>query len=179
MKKARIYTGTGDNGTTSLVGGTRVSKDNIRVETYGTLDELNAHIGLLAIALENEEQLAMLERIENNLFAIESSLATEGKPECMIPAEEITSLEKAMDRIEAELPPMKSFILPGGNEAAARANLCRTVCRRAERNITALSRETWIDPAIPVYVNRLSDYLFLLQRQLLDGEEKIWEKHCK
>lgn len=179
MKKATIYTGTGDNGTTSLIGGTRVPKDHKRVEAYGTIDELNAHLGLLIVAIDDDEAISMLEEAESNLLAIGSSLATEGDTATSLPQAGITVLENAIDCMEAELPPMHKFILPGGNEAAARANLCRTVCRRAERAIVSLSRESMIDSTILVYINRLSDYLFLLQRQLLDGKEKIWEKHCK
>lgn len=179
MKKATIYTGTGDNGTTSLIGGTRVPKDHKRVEAYGTIDELNAHLGLLIVAIDDDEAISMLEEAGSNLLALGSSLATESDTATPLPQAGITSLENAIDRMEAELPPMHKFILPGGNEAAARANMCRTVCRRAERAIVSLSRESMIDSTILVYINRLSDYLFLLQRQLLDGKEKIWEKHCK
>lgn len=179
MKKATIYTGTGDNGTTSLIGGTRVPKDHKRVEAYGTIDELNAHLGLLIVAIDDDEAISMLEEAGSNLLALGSSLATESDTVTPLPQAGITSLENAIDRMEAELPPMHKFILPGGNEAAARANMCRTVCRRAERAIVSLSRESMIDSTILVYINRLSDYLFLLQRQLLDGKEKIWEKHCK
>lgn len=179
MKKATIYTGTGDNGTTSLIGGTRVPKDHKRVEAYGTIDELNAHLGLLIVAINDDEAISMLEEAGSNLLALGSSLATESDTATLLPQAGITSLENAIDRMEAGLPPMHKFILPGGNEAAARANMCRTVCRRAERAIVSLSRESMIDSTILVYINRLSDYLFLLQRQLLDGKEKIWEKHCK
>ena len=179
MKKARIYTGTGDNGTTSLIGGTRVSKAHIRVEAYGTLDELNAHLGLLSVQLNGKEEIAAIEQIENDIFTIGCSLASEETGKYTLPQERVLALEEMMDRMEEELSPMHRFILPGGNEAAARANLCRTVCRRAERHIITLAEECTVDPIIPVYINRLSDYLFLLQRQLLGGEEKIWEKYCK
>lgn len=176
MKKAKIYTGTGDDGTTSLVGGTRVPKDHIRVEAYGTIDELNAQLGLLAVQLEDN---AYIVDIMNNLLTIGCSLATEGKTAYTLTQTEIETLENIIDKLEASLPPMRHFILPGGNEAAARANICRTVCRRAERAIVSLCREAEIDPVITTYINRLSDYLFLLQRQLLAGKEKIWENHCK
>jgi cob(I)alamin adenosyltransferase len=179
MKKATIYTGTGDNGTTSLIGGTRVPKDHKRVEAYGTIDELNAHLGMLLVVAGEKCPATEIERIESNLLAIGSYLATDGEASCPIAEDEIEALEGMIDTLEAELPPMHKFILPGGNEAAACANMCRTVCRRAERTIVSLSRESMIDSTILVYINRLSDYLFLLQRQLLDGKEKIWEKHCK
>lgn len=178
MKKATIYTGTGDSGTTSLIGGTRVPKDHIRVEAYGTLDELNAYLGMLLVAAGEKCPATWIERIESNLLAIGSYLATDGEVSCPIAEDEIEALEGMIDMLEAELPPMHKFILPGGNEAAARANVCRTVCRRVERIIISLSREIGISPIILVYINRLSDYLFLLQRLFLDGKEKIWEKHC-
>lgn len=178
MKKATIYTGTGDSGTTSLIGGTRVPKDHIRVEAYGTLDELNAYLGMLLVVAGEKCPATWIERIEGNLLAIGSYLATDGEVSCPIAEDEIKALEGMIDMLEAELPPMHKFILPGGNEAAARANVCRTVCRRAERIIISLSREIGISPVIQVYINRLSDYLFLLQRLFLDGKEKIWEKHC-
>ena len=178
MKKATIYTGTGDSGPTSLIGGRRVPKDHIRVEAYGTLDELNAYLGMLLVAAGEKCPATWIERIESNLLAIGSYLATDGEASCPIAEDEIEALEGMIDMLEAELPPMHKFILPGGNEAAARANVCRTVCRRAERIIISLSREIGISPIILVYINRLSDYLFLLQRLFLDGKEKIWEKHC-
>lgn len=175
MKKATIYTGTGDNGTTSLIGGTRVPKDHKRVEAYGTLDELNAHLGLLLVALDRKERISFIEKTTGCLLSIGCILATPDSG-CQLQAAEIEALEQAIDRLESELPPMHKFILPGGNEAAARANLCRTVCRRAERAIVSLSNEASIDPNIQVYMNRLSDYLFLLQRELLEGNEKIWHR---
>lgn len=179
MKKATIYTGTGDTGTTSLIGGTRVPKDHARVEAYGTIDELNAQLGLLVAALSNKESIAFIEHTESDLLSIGSYLATEDNAACPIHCDAIKRIESAIDHLEATLTPMHRFILPASNEAAARANLCRTVCRRAERAIVTLDRESTVAPSVLIYVNRLSDYLFLLQRQLLDGEEKIWEKHCK
>lgn len=178
MKKATIYTGTGDNGTTSLIGGTRIPKDHIRVEAYGTLDELNAHLGMLLAIAGDKCPTGFIEQIENNLLTIGSYLATENETGCPLPKTETTALEEKIDALEAQLPPMHKFILPGGNEAAACANICRTICRRAERIIVSMQREIEIDPVILVYINRLSDYLFLLQRQLIEGKEKIWEKHC-
>ena len=179
MKKATIYTGTGDNGTTSLCGGTRVGKDHPRVETYGTLDELNAHLGLLAASLNDNRAIELIEGIENCVFTIGCHLANEKSQECPICDSDIEKLEKEIDAISASLPPLKSFILPAGSEQAARANVCRTICRRAERQMTSLGREHNVAPLAMVYVNRLSDYLFMLQRQLLGGKEKIWQKACK
>ena len=179
MKKAIIYTGTGDSGSTSLSGGTRVSKDHPRVEAYGTLDELNAHIGLLVASLDDTETIDFITKIENNIFSIGCHLATENGEGCQVHENDIRQLERAIDNISASLPPLGSFILPADNEQAARANICRTICRRAERTMVALGKECNISQHAMVYVNRLSDYLFVLQRQLLDGKEKIWQKPCK
>ena len=179
MKKATIYTRTGDSGTTSLCGGTRVAKDHPRVEAYGTLDELNAHLGLLAASLDNAATIGFIEEIENCIFNIGCHLANESCQESPVCESDIERLEKEIDTISATLPPLKSFILPAGSEQAARANVCRTICRRAERQMTTLGREHNVAPLAMVYVNRLSDYLFTLQRQLLDGKEKLWQKACK
>lgn len=177
MKKATIYTGCGDDGTTSLMHGTRVPKDHPRVEAYGTIDELNACIGLLCAALPAEQHPTM-QRIENNLLTIGCALADETGCTPTIAEEDIATLEKEIDKLEASMPPMHKFILPATNDAAARANLCRTVCRRAERRLVTLQREYPIAPCTATYINRLSDYLFLLQRQLACGVEKKWEKPC-
>ena len=179
MKKATIYTRTGDSGTTSLCGGTRVAKDHPRVEAYGTLDELNAHLGLLAASLDNAATIGFIEEIENSIFNIGCHLANENCQDSPVDESDVERLEKEIDTISATLPPLKSFILPAGSEQAARANVCRTICRRAERQMTSLGREHTVAPLAMVYVNRLSDYLFTLQRQLLDGKEKLWQKACK
>jgi cob(I)alamin adenosyltransferase len=179
MKKATIYTGTGDNGTTSLCGGTRVAKDHPRVEAYGTLDELNAHLGLLAASLDNAATIGFIEEIENNIFNIGCHLANENCQDSPVGESDIERLEKEIDAISASLPQLKSFILPAGSEQAARANVCRTICRRAERAMVTLAKECNVSQEAMVYMNRLSDYLFMLQRQLQDGEEKIWQKPCK
>lgn len=179
MKKATIYTGTGDSGTTSLCCGTRVAKDHPRVEAYGTLDELNAHLGLLTASLDDAVTIGFIEDIENCIFNIGCHLANENGHECPVNESDIEKLEKKIDTISASLPPLKSFILPADSEQAARANVCRTICRRAERLMTTLGREHNVAPLAMVYVNRLSDYLFTLQRQLLGGKEKIWQKACK
>ena len=179
MKKATIYTRTGDSGTTSLCGGTRVAKDHPRVEAYGTLDELNAHLGLLAASLDNAATIGFIEEIENSIFNIGCHLANESCQESPVCESDIEKIEKEIDTISATLPPLKSFILPAGSEQAARANVCRTICRRAERQMTTLGKEHNIPAHAMVYVNRLSDYLFTLQRQLLGGKEKIWQKAFK
>lgn len=178
MKKATIYTRKGDCGETSLIGGTRVAKDHIRVEAYGTIDELNANIGLLINCLEKEQQ-AFLEKIENNLLNIGCHLAKEEDDNTPIAPQEINELEKEIDRIENQLPPMHDFILPCRGEGAARANICRTICRRAERRIITLQHDNPVSPCAMEYINRLSDYFFLLQRSLAANPEKKWEKPCK
>lgn len=179
MKKAVIYTGTGDCGSTSLAGGNRVPKNHCRVEAYGTIDELNAFIGLLAASLDDNCTVAFIEKIENDLLCIGSYIATENATCSPIGKERIEALEKAIDTLEAALPQMHSFILPGHSDRAARANVCRTVCRRAERQLVALAAECSIDALAMVYMNRLSDYFFLLQRSLMQGTEKKWQKPCK
>lgn len=178
MKKATIYTRTGDSGETSLAGGTRVSKDHARVEAYGTIDELNASLGLLATILTCEEK-AFIQQIENTLFTIGCHISHEGACNGTIGKKEIQALEDAIDRAEAQLPPLYAFILPCEGEAAARANMCRAICRRAERRITTLQKEAPVAQSIMQYINRLSDYLFLLQRKLAQGAEKKWEKPCE
>ena len=170
MKKATIYTVTGDNGTTSLCGGTRVAKDHPRVEAYGTLDELNAHLGLLVVSLDNAATIGFIEEIENSIFNIGCHLANENCQDSPVNESDIERLEKEIDAISASLPQLKSFILPAGTEQAARANVCRTICRRAERGMTTLGKEHEVSSLAMVYVTRLSDYLFVLQRQLLDGK---------
>ena len=179
MKKANIYTGTGDSGSTSLANGTRVPKDHPRVEAYGILDELNAHLGLLAASLDNAQAIGFIVEIENSIFTIGSHLATENNQGNPVDGLDIERLEREIDTISASLPPLRSFILPANSEQAARANVCRTICRRAERAMVTLGRECEVSHNAMVYINRLSDYLFVLQRQLLGGEEKIWQKSCK
>lgn len=179
MKKATIYTHTGDTGSTSLCGGRRVAKDHPRVEAYGTLDELNAHLGLLAASLNDSRAIGFIEEIENNISTIGCHLAKENEETAPTGETDIKRLEEEIDTISASLPPLKNFILPPGSEQAARANVCRTICRRAERAMTTLAGEYNISPQAMAYINRLSDYLFVLQRQLQGGKEKIWQKPCK
>lgn len=166
MKKSALYTRTGDQGTTSLVGGQRISKSSSRLEAYGTVDELNSHLGLLRAQLEDAEQNVLLERVQCRLFDIGSHLACDPQGEitlpCGIDADEIAVIEKAIDQIDNQVPPMKSFILPAGCLSACQAHVARTVARRAERRIIALG-ET-VDPLAIAYINRLSDYLFALAR---------------
>ena len=165
-----IYTKTGDGGTTSLVGGTRVPKDDKRVEAYGTVDELNSHIGLLAEMLreKHESRYDELKAVQHNLFTLQTLLATEDAdiysrlPQLHI--EEVEKLERQIDSLTDLLPKLRNFVIAGGNIAGAQAHVCRTVCRRAERRVVALSHEVSVDEAISRYLNRLSDYLFVLAR---------------
>ncbi len=178
MKKSAIYTRSGDSGTTSLIGGTRVSKCHPRVEAYGTIDELNAHLGLLMAAIAPHPQCIIIEGITNNLFNIGSILACEEQT-AEVSTSTIEAIEEQIDIISAQLPRQQGFLLPPTDERAARANVCRTVCRRAERAVTALATEADITPTISAYINRLSDYLFVLSRLFCRETEKYWEKHWK
>jgi cob(I)alamin adenosyltransferase len=176
----KVYTKTGDKGQTALFGGKRVSKDDIRIESYGTVDELNSNIGVLLGHIKEEDLNAFLLNIQSILFDIGSHLASDGTAEDYLPAlneEEITKLEKEMDRYSENLPVLKSFILPRGNTRIAFSHVCRTVCRRAERRVVALSEQSEIPDFIIRFLNRLSDYFFVLARYLtlLDGiDEEKW-----
>lgn len=174
----KIYTRTGDAGSTSLVGGRRTSKASPRLDAYGTVDELNSHLGLLRAvgkdALTPDDAAALL-TVQNRLFNIGAYLATDTadlpdgpdtSPQGLSEAD-VTLLEERIDALDAILPPLRSFILPGGTVAAAQANVTRTVCRRAERNIATLqAARTPVHPLVPTFINRLSDYLFILGRAL-------------
>ena len=186
MKKSFIYTGTGDKGKTSLVGGKRISKADQRIESYGTIDELNSFIGLLITEVADERDKQFLFYIQNKLFTIGSNLATDQtttqlRDSHRISNETIQRMEKEIDFIDESLPPMRGFILPGGTHSAAQAHVCRTVCRRAEREIYRLAETEAVEEAILVFINRLSDYLFVLARKegLRDnGNEIIWDNTC-
>lgn len=183
--KSRLYTRTGDDGTTSLVGGTRAPKDCERLEAYGTIDELNSWLGVLAAspALPSGRK-SELQAIQNRLFDIGAILATEPSSEWQpvpLPASAIENLESQIDEIDSVLPPLRQFVLPGGHMAAAHANVARTVARRAERRIISLARTSTVHPAILRYVNRLSDYLFALGREINinnSTSEIFWQKDC-
>ena len=187
MKITKVYTRGGDKGKTSLVGGQRVSKACIRLEAYGTIDELSAHLGLLAAELPEGHEQMMVERIQNCLFKVCTNLATDQSktplyPSAHLPEGEIALLEQEVDTIMHELPEAQGFILPGGTREAAQAHVCRTVCRRAERRIVALSEEADVSPEVQQYINRLSDYLFVLAKKLnfiAGKQEKIWQNACK
>lgn len=183
--KSRLYTRTGDQGTTSLVGGTRTPKDSPRLEAYGTVDELNSWLGLLAAStVITDERRADLRRIQNRLFDIGAALATEPEsawqPELPGP-EAVEAIEHLIDSIDSRLPQLREFILPGGHPDAARANIARTVARRAERRIVTLAAEVPVDPFITRYINRLSDLLFAIAREInIDAgvAEVTWRREC-
>lgn len=168
----KIYTRTGDAGQTSLVGGKRVSKSSVRLDSYGTVDELNSQLGMLACIVTpiDADSADFVRKIQNRLFNLGAYLATDNTDISVAPAgiteSEIEGIEREIDRIEATLPPLTSFILPGGCQAACQANIARTVCRRAERRVIALSQTAPVNPLAIGYLNRLSDYLFDLGRHL-------------
>ncbi len=164
----KIYTKTGDAGKTSLFGGKRLSKDHVRIEAYGTIDELNAFVGLVA-DFASAEEVAELRRIQDRLFVIGSILATDPEKEMSIPdlsEDDITFLEKGIDRMDEILPALQHFILPGGHESVSHAHVARVVCRRAERRVVHLGTEEPIHELVVPYLNRLSDYLFNLGRKI-------------
>lgn len=178
----KIYTKTGDQGSTSLFGGKRVSKADLRIDTYGTVDELNSWIGVLRDQSVNQLRKEILVEIQDRLFTIGSILATEPEnTKVKIPSlaeSDIELLENKMDAMDAVLPPMRFFVLPGGNASVSFGHVARTVCRRAERLIIALSETEKVDPLVIKYMNRLSDYLFVLCRimtQELKAEETPWK----
>ncbi len=179
---AKIYTKTGDTGSTGLIGGTRVPKDDIRLDAYGTLDELNAQLGMLICELHEEHDVEFVQTIQHQLFRLGSSLATDAsvtEPHFKHPVsdEMVSRLEQEIDHIEQGLPKHNHFILPGGNKAAACCHIARTVCRRAERQIIHVMNTYETDPEIATYVNRLSDYLFVLSRKacIHDSPEFFWD----
>lgn len=177
----KIYTKTGDAGTTSLVGGKRVPKDCARLESYGTVDELNAHVGLLLTYVSENQDRECLISIQNRLFVVGAQLATEAPnvPSSVITDDDVTNLENNIDKASEGLPKWRGFTLPGGCREAAIAHVCRTVCRRAERRILTLNSEEKVDPQLIKYINRLSDYFYVLALRLnfLHGTEEIlWKK---
>ena len=187
MKITKVYTRTGDKGTTSLVGGVRISKSSLRLEAYGTIDELSSHLGLLVAMLGEGDDQNVLLRIQNTLFCVGTHLATDQSrtelyPSARLPEGETEFMEQQIDTINALLPEPQGFILPGGCQAAAQAHVCRTVCRRAERCIIALSETAAVGADIMRYVNRLSDYLFVLAKKINFNSgvgEILWKNACK
>jgi len=171
---SKIYTRTGDDGTTGLGDGSRVAKDSLRVDAYGTIDELNSHLGLV-LAYEIPTNLREeLSEIQHLLFDLGGELCIPGT--VLIKPEHVEWLEQELDKLNDELPMLKEFILPGGNAPAAACHICRTVCRRAERLMVGLSRREAVEPASLAFVNRLSDFLFVAARVLAraDGGEVLW-----
>ena len=180
---SKIYTRTGDNGTTSLVGGKRVSKTDPRLDAYGTIDELNSFIGLMLSTMDGKaENPENIRWIQQKLFNIGGCLATDTSafelPEnCKVQAQDVERIEHMIDAVQEGLPQQHSFILPGGTQAASYAHVARTVCRRAERLILALPDEAKAPSELLQYVNRLSDYLFVLARRInffAGVDENIW-----
>jgi len=179
----KIYTKTGDKGETSLIGGTRVPKYHDRIEAYGTLDELNSFVGHLRDQLTEEHIRKILLHVQENLFIAESLLATDDEVEISrelpnLLEEDVVELELEIDRMNLILPDLNSFILPGGHPMVSLCHVCRTVCRRGERLIIRLASETSVEPLLIKYINRLSDYLFVLARQLafdLNVDDLPWK----
>ena len=184
----KIYTKTGDKGTTALFGGTRVPKHHIRIESYGTVDELNSHLGLIRDQDINQDYKDLIIHIQDRLFTVGAVLATDpekavlknGKERLNIPkisSENIERLEQEMDTMNEALPPMTHFVLPGGHQTVSFCHIARCVCRRAERLASALNELEAIEPNTLMYLNRLSDYLFVLARKLsydLQANEIKW-----
>ena len=182
LKEMKIYTRTGDDGTTGLIGGSRVKKYNIRLEAYGTIDELNSYFGLIRSMQTDQRTDNILEIIQNKLFVIGANLATDEsisliKKQLPCKLTDIELLEMEMDQMNESLPELRNFILPGGCQASSFCHVARTVCRRAERHIVELSENKEVDPNLIKFVNRLSDYLFVLSRKInLDqnASEILW-----
>lgn len=165
----KIYTKTGDKGQTSLFGGRRLPKDHLRIDAYGTIDELNAHLGLVADTADNPQIRTQIQEIQNRLFVVGASLASDPDKAPPIPDilhADVVLLESWIDTMEASLEPLKNFILPGGHPTVSNCHVARCVCRRAERLVVALHHDEHVEPLIMEYLNRLSDYLFVLCRYL-------------
>jgi cob(I)alamin adenosyltransferase len=183
--KVKIYTRTGDKGETALFGGQRVPKDHPRVAAYGSIDELNATLGLAIVAVSQRTIAKLLQGVQNDLFDIGAELSSpkpvkrDAKDVFFLPQEKIAVLEEAIDRYDARLPALHTFILPSGSQQGALLHLARTVCRRAEREVVTLARSERVNPNIIVYLNRLSDLLFVLARYVnkaAKSEERAWKK---
>ncbi len=178
----KIYTKTGDKGLTSLIGGTRLPKHHIRIEAYGTVDELNSHMGLLRDVIDDVSTKDLISGIQDRLFTIGSLLAADPEKNKMplpqIFEDDVVTLEKAIDVINDQVPEMKSFVLPGGHVFVSYCHIARCVCRRAERAVLRLAENEKVEELLPKYLNRLSDYLFMLSRQLtqrLNAIETPWK----
>lgn len=177
----KIYTKTGDQGETSLFGGKRLPKNHIRIEAYGTVDELNSWIGLVRDSVPAESTRDLLKEVQDRLFTIGSNLASDPDKEMIVPdikEADIEQLEQAIDAMNEALPPLKNFILPGGHPTVSYCHVARCVCRRAERGVVALQQNEPVEAIVIRYLNRLSDYLFVLARktaQELGAEEVTWQ----
>lgn len=178
----KIYTKTGDLGNTSLLGGTKVLKSDLRIEAYGTVDELNSYLGLCRDLITGESEKSVIKEIQDRLFTMGSALACDPEKETKMKIpdlgeNDITFLEKEIDRMDEVLPEMRSFILPGGHPTVSHLHIARCICRRAERCCVRLHVESELEPVIIKYLNRLSDYLFMLARfngMQLSVEETPW-----
>ncbi len=187
MKKSIVYTKTGDAGTTALIGGTRVSKADDRLEAYGTIDELNSFVGLLVSYLEVDTDIAFLQKVQNKLFSVGAYLATDqGKTDlsdsCLISQDDVAMIEQEIDKVDNILPPLHAFVIPGGERGAGVSHVCRTVCRRAERRILNLVADYQISNELLAFMNRLSDYFFVLCRKInfeAGKDELFWNNTCK
>jgi cob(I)alamin adenosyltransferase len=178
----KIYTKTGDQGLTSLIGGTRVKKSHLRIEAYGTVDELNAYLGLQGDQPVNGGRKLFIQQIQDRLFTIGSSLAADPERSKMklpdLLESDIEALEIAIDAMEAHIPPLRVFVLPGGHQSVSFCHVARCVCRRAERVVIALQAESFVEDLVIKYLNRLSDYLFVLSRMMaheLSAPEVAWK----
>ena len=181
---SKVYTRTGDAGQTSLVSGTRVDKDDVRVEAYGTIDELNSNLGVLlhSTKLDNPEVIAIVRKAQNKLFNIGGYLANDKADKLYgMTQEDVAELERMMDQMNETIPPAQGFVLPGGTRLSAQADRCRTITRRAERRVVTLAKVAPIDPLVLEYINRLSDFFFVfarfnnIQNQV---EEIYWDKNA-
>lgn len=178
----KLYTKTGDQGITSLLGGVRVPKSDLRIDAYGTVDELNAHVGLVRDQAVNKNRSETLKEIQDRLFTIGADLASTPtkssikKPDLL--ESDVAYLESEIDQMEETLPPLTSFILPGGHPSVSYCHLARTVCRRTERLVVELASYEEVNPLVIIYLNRLSDYFFVLGRKMaqeLNVEEVTWK----
>jgi cob(I)alamin adenosyltransferase len=183
MRKSSVYTKTGDSGKTSLAGGVRVSKTHVRLEAYGTVDELNSFVGWLSCAINESEHRRFLLFVQGKLFSVGGYLATETeskqpKAAATISESDIARIEAEIDKIDSQLPPLRKFVLPGGNETASRAHICRTITRRVERLVYRVAESYPVDDEVLIFLNRLSDYFFVLARQenIKKSEEIYWEQ---
>jgi len=184
MNISKVYTRTGDAGQTSLVSGTRVDKDDVRVEAYGTIDELNSNLGVLlhSTKLDNPEVIAIVRKAQNKLFNIGGYLANDKADKLYgVTQEDVAELERMMDQMNETIPPAQGFVLPGGTRLSAQADRCRTITRRAERRVVTLAKVAAVDPLVLEYLNRLSDFFFVfarynnIQNQV---EEIYWDKNA-